>query len=329
MTHLHRLALATVAFAGSAISSVRAAEPDLLLPAATDTVMQINVKQILESDIVKKYAVEQLKQVLDSQDAKKMLSEIGVDPLKDIDQLVLGSSGVNKDDMKVMFILHGKFSPDKLFQAAEAQAKRDGEKFSMIKDGSTIIFKYKPDNIDAPLFGTVVDEKTVIATNDQKMIGTALATAKSAKGAPLSKELVGLIKKMDDKSSMFAVSILKGKFDDVKIPGQGLPIDLSAFQPLLAKIQTMTVSLRVKADVHLEMTLGMKDEDAAGEFSKAMDDLLKQLKPLAQFAAAAEPRAKPLGDILGTIKTEAQKKDVIVTGMVTGANIGKMVNPND
>ena len=87
MTYLHRLAVATVAIVGSVTGTARAAEPDILLPSTVDSVMQINVRQILESDIVKKYAVEQLKQALDSQDVKKMLSEIGLDPLKDIEQL--------------------------------------------------------------------------------------------------------------------------------------------------------------------------------------------------------------------------------------------------
>jgi hypothetical protein len=329
MTYLHRLALATVAIAGSITTSARAAEPDILLPATTDSVIQINVRQILESDIVKKYAVEQLKQALDSQDVKKLLTEIGLDPLKDLDQVVVGTSGSNKADMKLLVILHGKFTPEKLFKAAEAQSKKEPEKFDMIKDGSTIMFKYQPDNSDTPIFGTVVDEKTVIAATDQKMITAALAASKGKKAAPLSKELTSLVKKMDDKSSVFAASILKGKFDEVKIPGNGLPIDLSSFQSLLPKIETLAFSVRVKTDVHVEVTLGMKDEDSSGEFSKAIEDLLKQLKPLAQLAAAAEPRAKPLGDILGTVKTETQSKEVVITGKITGVNIGKMVNPND
>ncbi len=328
MTFSHRLVMATILVVGAASTPVRAAEPDLLLPATTDSVLQVNVRQILESDIIKKYAIEQIKQTLDSQDIKKLLTEMGLDPLKDIEQLIIGTSGSGKTDMKLLAILHGKFSPDKIFKAAEVQTKKDPEKFMLIKDGGAIMFKFQPDNSDTPVYGTVVDENTVIAATEQKMITNALATAKSKQASALPKELVGLMKKMDDKSSIFAVGILKGKLDKLEIPGN-LPIDLSAFQNVLPKLETMSFSIRIKADIHIEMTMGMKDDDAAGDFSKAINDLLKQLKPLAQFAAATEPRAKPLGDILGTIKADSQSKDVVVTGKVTGVNIGKMVNPNE
>ncbi|HEV3438881.1 MAG TPA: hypothetical protein VG122_16055 [Gemmata sp.] len=329
MTHLHRLVVATVLIAGSVTATARAAEPDKLLPATTEGVLQVNVRQILDSDIAKKYALEQLKQVLDGQDAKKLLADIGLDPLKDIDQLVIGTSGSNKGDVKYLMILHGKFTPDKLYLAAEAQAKKDPDKFSMIKEGNTIFFKYQPDS-DTPVYGTVVDEKTVIASSDKKLITNALTAAKNNQAATLNKDLVALLKKMDDKASVYAAGVVKGKFDELQIPGGGnLPVDLSAFQNLLPKIETMAVSVNVKADVHIEMTLGMKDDDAAGDFRSAFDDLLKQIKPLAQIFGAAEPRAKPLGDILGTIKSTTRNKDVVITGKVTGANIGKMVNPND
>lgn len=329
MTHLRHFALATVLVAGSVAGVARAAEPDKLLPASTDNVMLVNIRQILESDIVKKYALEQLRQALDGQDAKKMLSELGLDPLKDVEQLVIGSSGSNKTDMKILAILHGKFNPDKLIKAAEAQAKKDPDKFSMIKDGTTTLFKFQPDAGDTTFYGTVVDENTIIAGSDKKTVTTALAAAKSNQAATLNKDLVALLKKMDDKVSMYAAGVVKGKFDDLQIPGGGnIPIDLSAFQKLLPKVETMALSVNVKADINVEVTVGMKDEDSAGDFNKAFDDLLKQIKPLAQIFGAAEPRAKPLGDILGTVKSSAKNKDVVITGKVTGANIGKMVNPN-
>jgi len=56
---------------------------------------------------------------------------------------------------------------------------------------------------------------------------------------------------------------------------------------------------------------------------------MKQVKPLAQFAGAADPRLKPLSGILESVKTSSKNKDVIVSGKVTGNDIGKMINPKD
>jgi hypothetical protein len=289
----------------------------------------VNVKQILATDIVKKYALEQLKQALDGQDAKKLLSEIGLDPLKDIDKIVVGANIQGRNDSKYLLIVHGNFDPDKLFKAAEAQSKKDADRFGMIKDGNTTIFKYQPDNGEQPIYGTVVNDKTVVAASDKKLISNALKAAAGEKKAPLKQELADLVKKMDEKASVYAVSLVKGKFDDVKLPGGGnIPIDLSGLEKLLPKAETMAVAVKVGTDVNVEVTIGMKDDDAAGDMRNALDELFKQLKPLAALAGAAEPRAKPLTDVLATIKTGSKNKDVTITGKVTGTNIGKMIKPD-
>ncbi len=326
MSRLSRLFVGAVLVAGLA-TAARAADPDVLLPAKADTVVSVNVRQILDSDIAKKYALEQIKQTLDGKDIKKILAEIGLDPMKDVDQLVVGMSGSGKSDLKVLGILHGKFSPEKLFRTAEAQTKKDPDKFSQLKEGKTVIFKFQPDDGNPPWYFTVIDENTVVAGSEKALIVDAVEASGKQKSG-VSKEVTALIKKMDEKASVYAVSVVKGKLDDVKIPGGGnLPVDLSAFQALLPKIETMAVSVQVKADVSLEVTLGMKDMTAADDFHTAFDDLIKQLKPLVQIFGAAEPRAKPLADVMNSVKSSAKSTDVVITGKVTGANIGKMMNP--
>jgi len=333
MLSLSRLFCGAVLAAGLlAAPSARAAEPDRLLPADADLVVQVNLKQILDSDIIKKYALEQLKQALDGQDAKKLLTELGLDPLKDIDHIVGASIETKigqRADAKGVLIVHGTFDPDKLYKAAESESKKNPDKFAMVKDGDTVIFKFTPENGGQPMYGTVVNDKTVIAATDKKLIATALKAAEAKKKAPIKPELADLLKRMDEKSSIFVVGLVKGKFDELKLPGGGnLPVDLSSIQKLLPKTESMSLALKVGADVNVEVTLGMKDGDTAGDMRNALDELIKQVKPLAQLAAAAEPRAKPLGDILNSIKTNSKDKDVTITGKVTGANIGKMVKPD-
>jgi hypothetical protein len=324
MMRLTRLGLAT-AFAVALASApvARAAEPDKLLPADADTVAFVNVKQLVESDVVKKYALEQIKQVLAGQDAKKLLEEMGLDPLKDIETVWTGLTIKDASDVKGLSVVHGKFDPDKLFKAAEAAAKKDGDKFSMIKDGTATMFKYQPEQGN-PVYGTVVDDTTVVAGTDKKLVATALAQKKSE----ISKELATLIKNTDAKASIFAVSIVKGKFAGVKLPAQ-LPIDLSGFEKALPNTDTMSVVIKVTGDIKLEVTFGMKDDDAATDMGDAVAKLLDGIKGLVPLLAAADPKAKPLVDVVKTIKSDVKKKDVTIVGVVTGDNIGKMINPGD
>lgn len=329
MRQLSRLLLGTALIAGAlAANTSRAAEPDKLLPAEADTVVSVNIKQILDTDIIKKYALEQLKQALDGQDAKKLLTELGLDPLKDIDRVVVGANIKGRSDSKFLMIVHGAFDPDRLYKAAEKQSKVDADRFAMIKDGDTVVFKYTPENGENPIYGTVVNDKTVIAASDRKMIANALKAAEAGKKALIKTELADLVKRMDEKSSVYACGIVKGKFDDLKLPAGGnVPVDLETIQKLIPLTESMAVSVKVGADVAVEVTLGMKDTDTAGEMRNALDDLIKQVKPLAALAGAAEPRAKPLADILNTVKTSSKDKDVTVSGKVTSANIGKMMKP--
>ena len=298
------------------------------MPADADTVVSVNVRQIIDSDIAKKYALEQIKQALEGRDAKALLTDMGLDPLKDIDRAVVATINTSKTDTKFLIIIHGSFDPNKLFKAAEAQTKKDGDKFAMIKDGNTVMFKYQPQNGDPPTYGTVVSDNTVIAGSDKKLITNALAADKNGP-VKLKPELAALIKKMDEKSSVYAVSVVKGKFDDVKIPGGGnLPVDLSGIEKVLPNAETISLTVKISVDVSVEVTFGMKDDQSANDMQNTVEDLLKQVKPLAALAGAGNPQLKPLADILAGIKTVAKNKDVIVTGKVAGADIGRMIKPD-
>jgi hypothetical protein len=325
MTRLTHLGLGAVLLLGLVVPAARAATPDKLLPAETDTVASINLRQIIDSDIIKKYALEQIKQTIEGQDAKALLNDLGLDPLKDIDRLVVATIDTSRENTKFLLIVHGSFDPDKLFKTAEAQSKKDSDRFAMVRDGNIVMFKYQPDNGDPPIYGTVVNNTTVIAASEKKLIADALAAEKNGP-AKLKPELTALIKKMDDKASMYVVSLVKGKFNDLQVPAGGnLPIDLSGIQKALPGAETIALTLKISVDVSLEVTFGMKDDEAATDMQNTVEELLKQLKPLAALAGAADERAKPLADILATIKTTAKNKDVVITGKISGAEIGRMI----
>ncbi len=327
MNRVFRLGLVAAFALSLSTSAARAAEPDPLLPASSDSVAYVNFKQLLGSEVMKKFALEQIKQALAGQDAKKLLDELGLDPLKDIETLWAGSSGKGPDDMKALVIVHGKFDAKKLLTAAEAATKKDGDKFSIVKDESGTLFKYQPE-MGNPVYGTVVNEKTVIAGTDKKVIAEAVKQSEAKKKALISAGLTALIKKMDEKASLFLVSVVKGKLDNVKIPQQ-LPVDLSGFEKALPKTDNLSLVVKVTADVNLELTFGMKDDDAASDMGAAMTKALDGIKGLVPLLVAAEPKAKPLDNVVKTLKSSVKEKNVVVTAKVTGDTIGKLANPSD
>jgi hypothetical protein len=318
MLRSSRFALAA-ALAVALAPSARAAEVDKLLPADAEYVVHFNLKQILDSDIVKKYALDQLKQALQGNDAQAMLKELGLDPLKDIEKVTIGASGTDQNDAKALILIRGNFDPDKLFKAAEVQAKKDGDKFTMIKDGKDVMFKIQPDNGN-PMYGTVLDKKTVAVATDKKIITTASAAAAADKAAAVSKELSSLISRMDDKASMWVAAITKDKLNKLPVPKGGANI-----QDHLGKMDSVTVVLRVTGDVSLDVGLGMATEAAADEMGKTVEEGLTTIKGLMPILIMNDAKMQPLADVAKTLKSEVKSKTVSITAKMPGAVIGELM----
>ena len=325
MTRISRFGMgAALAVAFVFAPVARAADPDKLLPEDSEFVLSVNMKQIVDSDIIKKYALEQLKQALQGADAKKFLTDLGLDPLKDVDRLVMGGAGKDATDGHGLVIIHGKFDAEKLFKAAEAQTKKDPDHFTLVKDGKDVMFKYQPDNGN-PAYATVVDDTTVIVGSDKKIVTTALAVG--SKKPNLSKDLSGLIAKQDDKASLWMVGVTKDKLKDAKLPkGGGIPANI---QGQLEKMETVALVIRVTEDVSLDVTIGMANADAADDLGKTIDDGLQQIKGAVPFLAAMNPQMKPLVDVVNTLKSTVKDKTISLSAKMPGKAIGDLLKKGD
>lgn len=302
-------------------TSARAAEPDKLLPADADTILSVNVRQIIDSDIVKKYAIEQMKQFLQGNDAQTFLKEIGLDPLKDLDRVVVAGSGKDQATIKGLVIVHGKFDAEKLYKAAEAQSKKEPDKFALVKEGKDVMFKLTPDSGN-PVYGTVVDNNTIIVGTDKKIISTALAAANADKKPTVDKKLSAMIAKMDDKASVWVVALVNGRLDNAKIPG-GMNQNL---QGQLANMDSVSAVVRVTADVSIDVTMTMKDDASADEMGKAIEDVLTQIKGFAPLLAANDPKMKPLADAAKSLKSTTKNRDISISAKIPGSAIGALLN---
>lgn len=317
-----RLGLAAavaVALAGTA-PTARAAEVDKLLPADSEYVVSFNVRQILDSEIIKKYALGNIKDFLEGGDAQKFLKELGLDPLKDIDRVIVGASGTDQNDFKGLGVIRGKFNPQKLYAAAEAQTKKDADHFSLVKDGQDVMFKYQPDD-GVPMYGTVIDNTTLVLASDKKLVSTALAGG-GAKSA-INKDLAALVNRMDEKSSLFLCMLTKDKLDKIRLPQGGAPAGL---KDQLGKMDTVTVAVRISADISFEASLGMADDKSADDMGKTVEDGLTQVKGLLPFLVANDPKMKPLADAAKSLKSAVKGKTVTISGKLPGDVIGSLIN---
>ena len=70
-----------------------AADADKMIPADADVVISINVRQLVDSPAFQKYGKADAIQGLQNPQVQALLSALGLDPLKDVDSLLLTSAG--------------------------------------------------------------------------------------------------------------------------------------------------------------------------------------------------------------------------------------------
>ncbi len=329
MRNIRRFAL-VAALAAVVAPVTRAAEVDALLPAETEAVMYVNVKQMLDSDLMKKYALPQLKEAMKAGDATAMLEKLGLDPLKDIASVTAGLWGTDSENMKVVGVLRGTFNGDKLMKAAQEFAPASGDKMSIVEEGDFKMIKFIGEG-DKPAFASVADDKTIVIASDKKVLATSLKANKDKAKAGLSKDLTALVLKQDEKASMYMCGMTGGKFENLPGNINGIPgIDGDQLVEQLGKMTNAAMTLRVGKDVTVEITTGMKDADAADGFGANVGKLLDLAKTFLPLAAGSAPQAKPLiDDLTKTLKHSVKKSDVTISLKLSADAISKMTAGND
>jgi hypothetical protein len=335
MRRISRCLLAVV-FAAGLASSARAADVEPLLPKETEYVMHMNFKQMLDSDIIKKYAMGQIKQAMQGEDIKAVLESLGLDPLKDIDRATLGLWGSGQD-MNTVGVIKGKFDAKKLFDAAKTFSDKNKDKVEIVTekadDKEVTLVKFSQDS-GKPVFLTVADEGTIVMGSEKKYATAALTAFNKKEKAKVSKELTALLLKQDDKASMYFVAVTEGKLKDIPANSfDGLKqvgIDGDKMKDQLEKMNTVAVTLNMGKEVKFSAVMGMKDADAAEEFNGTMEKLVDTAKTFLPLLGGQQPKAKTLIDDLSkTLGVKAKDKDVTLSFSLTAKAIGDLAGTDE
>ncbi len=328
MRFVRRLLAAAAIGIGLTATPVRAAEVERLIPAETTSYLHVNLKQIIDSDLFKKYALANLKQAMQGNEAQETLKTLGLDPLKDIDSVTAGIWGDDPQNMQALVVVRGKFDPAKLFEAVEAAAKKDGDKVSVVKDSGYTLVKITGGNRPEPFYASVANEKTIVGGTDKKLVTAAMKASDDNSKPAIKKELADLVGKMDSKASMFGCGLNSGKVGDIPpIPGIDDPEKL---KKQLEKLESSSMTLKVTGDVSLEIMMTMKDTASADDLGATVDDLLGKAKALLPLLAGQAPQMKPIvTDVTKTLNSKVDSKDIKIGVKLTGGSIGKAAGSDD
>jgi len=326
--------------AGGLAPPLSAAEVPPLLPAETESVIYVNFRQVIDSPLVKKLALEPMKQFLQKEEAQKVMADIGLDPLKDIDELTAGFWAEDPKVPRGLFILKGKFDPVKLFNFADAKGKENPDRIEIVAEG-----KYKfvhlmfepPEGTDprrrppfTELFVTAPSDAMILASTDKDLLAKTMERVEKRDDKPAVRKALGAqLVKMDAKASLYFCGLSDPKkIGD--IPPNPLFPDPDALKAQLVKIETTAFTLRIADDVGLEFVAGMKDAEAADGFAGTVDDMLTKVKTFLPLATAQAPQFKPiLDEVNKNLTCRSKDKEVLLSLVVSGKAIAAAIVSGD
>jgi hypothetical protein len=310
------LAAALPAFAAPVPGETPAANYEKYLPDAADGVVTINVRQLLDSELIKKAGLDK---ALAGEEAQKAMKTIGLDPLKDIERVVITSDKEKSDDP--YFIIQGKFDPAKLSAAIESHAsdKKDALKIHKTEHGKIYemtkldeIVKLPPQAAGAgvnlknkSVFAVIPDKGNVVLVGTKESAETVLAKAAGKKTTKLTnKELPGLLAKINAKQTL-AVALPAPAGEE--------------------KVKSITGGITVTSDVKSDFKVIATDADAAKDLNTKIAEGLKQAGDIAGLIALNQKELAPIVDIIGGVKHEAKDNAITITSEIKGDTLEKLV----
>ncbi len=291
------------------------------LPAETDAVVTIQVRQVADSELGKKVGADLFKSLLGaSKQASVVVEASGLDLLKDFDVITVGINLDRTNPPKPFALFEGKFDAKKLRNSMAAFSKEHPERLTAVTIDSKSGYKL-PGRKDAEdMFVAVLDETKLALAGSEKDLAGAMHAAAGERKPVISRELAGLLATAKSTAPIFARAWVKGKLGDLKLPNERLNAQVQ-------KVDWATVAITVNKDVALTLTVNAPDEPSA----KVLSDLFGAVVGLIrlQIAAAAEdqPELMPIRDLLRSARVAPVGKTVVATGSVKGEAIEKALQP--
>lgn len=299
--------LVVVGLIASAVP-VGAAEGDKYLPSGTQLVVTLNVKQMLDSSLVKK-DLDKIQQALKGAgEAQQVMTALGFDPLKDLDSIVVAAVGAD-DQEKVMLLARGKFDTAKFKAKAEEVAKNMGDVLKIHKVGDNTLYEANVPNQPKPMFACLVDGQTIVASPQKDSVTDALDIKAGKKKAMVKKELQALL----DKTS-------SGQSLSVAVLGDALGGNV----PFGDKVEHIKGGITLGDEIQTEFVIVTKDADSAKAISELLKMGLDQGKNFVSLFAMQQKELAPLAEMIDVLKVTDKDATVTLKGTVTKEALEKL-----
>jgi hypothetical protein len=305
----------------------RATNVDKLLPNDTESVMAVNLRQIIDSPLVKKLGLDHAKQALkDQTDIQKVLDDLGFNVFTDVDNLLVAGCGATEADKdRVLMIVHGKFDIPKFeAKAAEvAEKKKDVVKIHKVTGSDTKLYEVTPEGSPQSFFVAFASKTTVVASPGKDYVLDALDKEAGKRKTELkNKDLKAVLGRVDDKQSMWTVVL------GSTVAKSPLADDPMA-KEIIDRIQDADLGITIDKDIKVQLGITAKTAEDAKKLDENIVDGMDQLRGILALLSQNNKDLKPLLNVLKAVKPSTKGKTITIVIEVPGElleNAAKKIN---
>jgi hypothetical protein len=311
-----RSALAALTALALGLGSVANAA-DKLLPDKSEIVASVDLKALAGSELATKFDVEKhLRAYLKSQpQALEILTALNLDPIKDLHSITIGAAGLpapgagqQKLPDELLIIVHGNFDPDRIQAALAAHAGANSSKLSITEQGKFKIYEFKEKE---PLFASLVDSKTIVASPKKECVVSALQKASGT----LNSAAAGILGKINDKAAVWGILAITGSLKDA--------IKNNPQAAAAANLEGTSLTINVGGDIKLEILLHTTDAAAAKEMRSQVEAGFGFAKGFLQ----GNPDVPPVvGDLVNAIRFGEKGSSVSINLDISADALQKIVD---
>ena len=310
-----RFALLVGVLVGSAPAK---AAVDPYTPPDTNIYVAIDLRQAFDSDFFKENVLETVREVLGQfSEAETVLKDLGLNPFKDIDRVVLASPAAKEND-RGLIIAHGRFDTAKFKSRADKLKKAKDESVTIhtvpLGGGATHeVYEVALPGQEVGLFVTLLDGKTLLASPGKDYVVDALKTARDKKKSELkNKDLAALISRWEVSKQALTIALPGTALAGLEIPG---------FEDALKDVEAVGGGLTIGKELKLDLAVSGKTEENARVIRSMME---RGVKLATAGLALVGDDNKELGllyEVVKSIKVIGKGKVVGVSARITAETL--------
>ncbi|HEY7152535.1 MAG TPA: hypothetical protein VH575_01120 [Gemmataceae bacterium] len=296
--------------------SGRAADLDPYLPEDSEVVINVNVRQIVDSTLFKNNALEAAQETLRGNDQiQDILKDLGFDPFKDFDRLIVAAP-IGAENDRGLLIAHGRFDTAKFKAKGEEAAKDNPDNLTIHKvlGGKHLLYEVNTPDLNSPIFVALAGRDTILVSPGKDYVVAALKKIGQAeKPALKNKNFQSLLEKVNDRQSLSVALVKAPAVEDAlaKLPGD--------VKGMAEKIQAVSGGVTITDEVKLELVLTTKDAEEAKDLKESANaGLTLILGVLGAFAQNdAKPEVEFLLEAAKSLRVTNKGEAVIIKGRIS------------